>query len=168
MVFKFLGKGKKTEYFLEAPPANNGADSLAKMTHKVAEVADKVADTVTDKVAEVAKVADKVADEVVEKVTDVVAKVPSPSEAAKAVESAAADAKAKAKKFKKTKAKDEKAAKPVETAPSVQAVAMSAPQPEPVKNFATDFLMPASTPRRRPGPSLDMFRDMAKDVTPRK
>lgn len=34
-------------------------------------------------------------------------------------------------------------------------------------NFATDYLMPKTSSRRRPGPSLKEFKSMAKDVNPR-
>jgi cytoskeletal protein RodZ len=40
------------------------------------------------------------------------------------------------------------------------------PKPEPVGNFATDYLMApsANMGRRRPGPSLSPFKDLAKDM----
>ncbi|WNZ21442.1 hypothetical protein HJG54_00230 [Leptolyngbya sp. NK1-12] len=162
MVFKFLGKGKKSEYFLEAPPADNGAAPAAKVANKVAEVAGAV----TDKVAEVA---DKVADQVTDKVA-AVADAPAKPELTSNGAAPVNEAKSKAKKFKKTKTADSTAseAKVAEPAPVAKPVAKPAPQPEPVKNFATDYLMPSATPRRRPGPSLNMFRDMAKDVKTRK
>ncbi|VXD20596.1 hypothetical protein [Planktothrix paucivesiculata] len=79
-------------------------------------------------------------------------------------------------------------AKPVEAKPQTAAVAKpqttsvapAAPKPAPAKeptplntpvktpagmNFSTEYLMPqASTPRRRPGPSLGMFTDMANQM----
>lgn len=40
------------------------------------------------------------------------------------------------------------------------------PKPEPVGNFSTDYLMApaANRGRRRPGPSLSPFKDLAKDM----
>jgi len=50
-------------------------------------------------------------------------------------------------------------------APAPKPVPM-APKPEPVGNFATDYLMApsANMGRRRPGPSLSPFKDLAKDM----
>lgn len=161
MVFKFLGKGKKSEYFLEAP-ATNGAEPAAKIANKIAEVADKV----TDKVAEVAdKVADKVTDQAKTESASAPAKpepvangaVPGTSETAKAK---------KLKKVKTTETKETTSAAPTPAKPAAKPAPAAAP--EPVKNFATDYLMPSNMPRRRPGPSLSKFRDMARDVTPRR
>lgn len=159
MVFKFLGKGKKSEYFLEAPPATNGTEPAAKIANKVAEVADKV----TDKVAEVAdKVADKVTDN---------ASAPTKTEpVANGAAAPGTSETAKAKKFKKVKAAETKETTSAAPAPSAPAkpAAKPAPAAPEVKNFATDYLMPSNMPRRRPGPSLSKFRDMARDVTPRR
>ena len=75
----------------------------------------------------------------------------------------------KQKKFKKTKADDSAAPSGAVDEPKVAPAPKAAPKPEPaVVNFATDYLMQANTPRRRPGPSLNMFKDMAKQVNPRK
>jgi hypothetical protein len=159
MVFKFLSKGKKSEYFLEAPPATNGAEPIAKVANKVAEVANKV----TDKAAEMAH---QVVDQVTDKATEA-APAAKPEPTAKAV----VKAEPKAKKIKKTKSADAKAATPSVDGQAVgdkSVAAKPASTPEPVKNFATDYLMPTNTPRRRPGPSLEMFKNMAKDVTPRR
>jgi hypothetical protein len=73
-------------------------------------------------------------------------------------------AKTTQKKVKKAKAEDSAA---LSSAPSVP---KPAPKPEPiVVNFATNYLLQqTNTPRRRPGPSLDMFKDMAKQVNSRK
>jgi hypothetical protein len=59
---------------------------------------------------------------------------------------------------------------PVAPAPTVVAappapVAPAKPKPEPGLTFAPTFLVPSlSGGRRRPGPSLDAFMDMAKQV----
>lgn len=159
MVFKFLGKGKKSEYFLEAPPATNGAEPAAKIANKVAEVADKV----TDKVAEVA---DKVAD----KVTDNASASTKTESVANGATSETSET-AKAKKFKKVKTAETKETTSAAPAPAAPAKPAAKPAPAAapeVKNFATDYLMPSNMPRRRPGPSLSKFRDMARDVTPRR
>lgn len=165
MVFKFLSRGKKSEYFLEAPPETQSDTNGSAPAAKVAEAKKAVGKTLAEaqKVAE-AKVdqlqdaAAKVADAVEDKVAEVKEAAP---KAVKAVEAKAPEA--KTKKFKKTKtseaaAKSEASAKP----------APAKVKAEPVKNFATDFLMPDTMPRRRPGPSMDTFRNMAKDVTPRR
>jgi len=77
----------------------------------------------------------------------------------------------KQKKSKKAKA-DESAA-PSSATPAPQAAPkpaskpVSKPEPTPV-NFATDYLLQTNTPRRRPGPSLDRFKTMAKQINPQK
>jgi outer membrane biosynthesis protein TonB len=55
---------------------------------------------------------------------------------------------------------------PVSSAAMIAAaVSSKETQPEAVKTFATNFLMPAPTKyRRRPGPSLKMFQDMARQM----
>lgn len=156
MVFKFLSKGKKSEYFLEAPSDTNGATATPaakvaeakKAVEKTLAEAQKSAEAKVDQLQEtVAKVADAVEDKVA-------AVTESKSEPTKST--------AKTKKMKTAKA-----AKP--EAKPITATVKAAPKAEPVKNFATNFLMPNSaTPRRRPGPSMDAFRSMAKDVTPRR
>jgi hypothetical protein len=149
MVFKFLGKGKKSEYFLEAPPSTNGAETPKAPEAKAAE-APAPLQAVTEALAPAKELVSNGAAEVVEA------------------------AKATTKKIKKSKSAEAKTAEAKESAPAAPSPAVAAkptvsvPQPEPVKNFATDHLMPLNMPRRRPGPSLDMFRNMAKDVTPRK
>lgn len=141
MVLKFL-KGKKSEYFLEAPPSTNGAES----------------DTTP---APLKAVSEALA----------------PTKEILSSNGAAEATKAKTKTIKKSKSAEAKSAEAKSTeakesapaAPSpVVAKPVASPQPEPVTNFATDHLMPLNMPRRRPGPSLDTFRNMAKDVTPRK
>ncbi|MBW4466230.1 MAG: hypothetical protein KME07_12450 [Pegethrix bostrychoides GSE-TBD4-15B] len=150
MVFKFLnkGKGKKSEFFLEAPPLSHEAEAkLAEVKH-----------IVEAKVDELKETAVKVTDAIEEKIEQKVDR----SALAQDIKAKVAP-EAKTKKFKNAKAAE------AETAESKAARRIVAqPAPEPVKNFATDFLMPSATPRRRPGPSLDMFRDMAKDVNPRR
>ncbi|MBW4662120.1 MAG: hypothetical protein KME15_25990 [Drouetiella hepatica Uher 2000/2452] len=75
----------------------------------------------------------------------------------------------KQKKSKKSKAGDSAASPSAAAEPKAAPAPKAAPKPEPaVVNFATDYLMQANTPRRRPGPSLNMFKDMAKQVNPRK
>lgn len=86
-------------------------------------------------------------------------------------------AKAKAESAKPVEAKPKTAAV---AKPQTTTVAPAAPKPAPVKeptplntqvktpagmNFSTEYLMPqAPTPRRRPGPSLGMFTDMANQM----
>ena len=138
MVFKFLNKGKKSEFFLEAPPLSHEADPAAKLADvkKAAEA----------KVSELKETVAKVIDAVEEKTAQ-----PEPTKATKA---------------KKTKVEPETTSSP---AASVKVESSKAkPAAEAPKTFATDFLMPSNTPRRRPGPSLKMFQDMAKDMNSRK
>lgn len=144
MILKRLGIGKKSEYFLEAEPLS--AEDHAK----------PAADPAAPKIEAKAEPAKAKAKE-----TELTAKA-----AAKAPETPELTAKAaepNQKKFKKVKT-----AEP-EVAPKAVAPKAAAPAPAPATvNFATDYLMTANTPRRRPGPSLDMFKDMAKQVGPRK
>ncbi|MBI4782441.1 MAG: hypothetical protein HY785_14160 [Oscillatoriophycideae cyanobacterium NC_groundwater_1537_Pr4_S-0.65um_50_18] len=141
MILKRLGIGKKSEYFLEAEPLS-ADETKAHTEAKVAAVPAKAPD---------APAADAPA-----------AAVSTP---AKAKPTEAKPAEAKQKKLKKTKAADE----PKASAPAPAPKAAPAPKPEPtVVNFATDYLLTIGTPRRRPGPSLDSFKDMAKQVNPRK
>lgn len=137
MVLKLLGIGKKSEYFLEAPPSSNGASS-----GKAPAPAEEPV-----KPAEAAP-------------------APAAPEATTngSAAPAAAPAQPAAKKVKKTKTEAPSAAAPAQPV-AAQPVAKAAPE---IKNFATNGLMPMNTPRRRPGPSLAMFKDMARDVTPRK
>lgn len=162
MVFKFLSKGKKSEFFMEAEPLSHEANPAAKLAEAKKAVETAVEATVTEakKVAE-AKVDDlkdtvaKVADVIEDQVEKSVAQVGKAGKAAKPES-------AKTKKIKQAKAEAKSEVKPEAKANQVQAA------PAPTPNFATDFLMPSATPRRRPGPSMNMFRDMVKDVTPRK
>ncbi|MBF2072272.1 MAG: hypothetical protein IGS50_00695 [Synechococcales cyanobacterium C42_A2020_086] len=154
MVLKFLGLGKKSEYFLEAPPTEtNGAQPPAQ-----AEPAPATPEHIQMEAPASAPAQSE---------APAVAPVEAAEAAATPTETPTeAPAKPKAKKLKKTKSA-EAAAPATEAAPAPKAAPV-APQPEPAKTFATDFLLPSNTPRRRPGPSLDMFRTMAKDVKPRK
>ncbi|NJO79304.1 MAG: hypothetical protein HC827_12790 [Cyanobacteria bacterium RM1_2_2] len=142
MVLKFLGKGKRSEYFLEAPPSTNGAEPPKTSEAKAAD-APAPLEAVGEAVASAKELVSNGAAEVAEAT------------------------KTKAKKFKKSKSAETKESASAAPSATVTAPIAPAPQPEPV-NFATDHLMPANMPRRRPGPSLDTFRSMAKDVTPRK
>lgn len=82
-----------------------------------------------------------------------------------------------------TVAKDESTkAQPVKEVPSGKQTVKVEAQPNPPvtaasngkvesqeSTFAPKYLMPtANNSRRRPGPSMDMFRDMARQVNPRK
>lgn len=143
MVLKFLGKGKKSEYFLEAPPSTNGAEPPKAPEAKAADAPAPL----------------KAVSEALAPAKELVS-----NGAAEAVEAT----KTQTKKIKKSKSTEAKESAPAAPAPAAVKPAASVPQPEPVKNFATDHLMPPNMPRRRPGPSLDMYRNMAKDVTPKK
>jgi hypothetical protein len=157
MVLKFLGIGKKSEFVLEAPPADSQPAAKAKPAAEPAHTEAVAAPAVENN-----------------------GKAPAPAKEAvkaavktsgKTLKEANAEKKAKAEKkaAEKKVTPDKKAATPdkveVKAAPAAPA---PAPKAEPAKpNFATTMQL-NSTPRRRPGPSLDMFKDMAKQVGPRK
>jgi hypothetical protein len=152
MVLKFLGIGKKSEFVLEAPPADSQPAAKAKPAAKV-EPAKPAAPEPShvDAKAALAPVADQVS-----KATSQVSKAT--SKVKKTLKEANAEKKAKAEKGG---AKTEKRA--VEPA----APTIPVPKPEPtLTNFATT-LQANNTPRRRPGPSLDIFKNMAKQVNSR-
>ena len=171
MVLKFLGIGKKSGFFLEAPPADSqpaanampDTESVKPADREKAHVETKavLAPTVEQiseatsksKVVETAKEEAKAVKEEAKAglapITDQVSKAT--SKVKKTLKEATADKKAKAEKggVKAAKTGDD---------------AVPAPKPEPtLTNFATT-LQVNNTPRRRPGPSLDMFKDMAKKV----
>ncbi|MEL7037655.1 MAG: hypothetical protein AAFO04_18830 [Cyanobacteria bacterium J06592_8] len=147
IIGQILGFNKKSDYFLEFDEAK-GSDSAQTQPAPVAQPA-----PVEMTVAPAAPQAEAVE-------TTVQEKAPAPE-----------------KKAKKTrKAKTAETAEVQEQAPAV-AQAAPAPQKElPSFNqgleatpagmtFATDYLMkPSSASRRRPGPSMGMFKDMARQV----
>jgi hypothetical protein len=96
-------------------------------------------------------------------------KQPEPAKAAVATaEKPKAEPAAKAKKLKSTQkevpSKDETVK--VEAQPNPPAPALNGKvEPQAEMTFAPNYLLPtASRSRRRPGPSMDMFRDMARQV----
>jgi hypothetical protein len=139
MVLKFLGIGKKSGYFLEAPPADAKAD--AKPAAKAPEPSHVDA-------APAAKAP---------------APAPEPTEkkVKKTLKEANAEKKAKAE-AKSGKTETQK----VEPTPAPAPVPVVKAEPV-LTNFATTLQM-TNTPRRRPGPSMNAFKDMAKQVNPRK
>lgn len=149
-----IGKGegkKKSGFFLEAPEAAKEALSDAKAALEKPTEALKAA---AEKPAEAFKAVKE-------------ALTPTPEVTA----NGAAEAAPKEKKFKKTKSKSDDApqAAASQAAPVVPAPkAMPAPAAPATATFASEHLLPKNTPRRRPGPSLDMFKDMAKQVSPRR
>jgi outer membrane biosynthesis protein TonB len=71
------------------------------------------------------------------------------------------------KEPKVAKVKEPQAAKVKATEPQAPAPKVEAPAPAPVptvKNFSTDYMIGNTMTRRRPGPSLATFMDMAKDM----
>jgi hypothetical protein len=142
MVLKFLGIGKKSEFVLEAPPADSQPAAQAKPANEPAKPAAPEPSHVDAK-AVLAPAVDQIS-----KAT---------SKAKKTLKEANAEKKTKAKKGEA----QESGAKPA-------APAIPAPKAEPtLTNFATK-LQVNNTPRRRPGPSLDIFKTMAKQVNSRK
>ncbi|NJR40824.1 MAG: hypothetical protein HC781_20785 [Leptolyngbyaceae cyanobacterium CSU_1_4] len=140
MVLKFLGIGKKSEFVLEAPPADS--QPAAKPATESAKSAAAEPSHVDVKAALVPAV---------EQISKATTKVK------KTLKEVNIEKQAKAEKGK------------VETNGSEPSdPAKPAPKPEPtLTNFATT-LQVNNTPRRRPGPSLNPFKDMAKQVNPRK
>jgi len=138
MVLKFLGIGKKSEFFLEAPPADSQPAAKTEAAKPAAPEPSHV-----DAKAVLAPVAEKISE--------------ATSKVKKTLKEVNVEKKAKAEKG----GAEKNGAAP--TAP-----ATPAPKPEPtLTNFATT-LQVNNTPRRRPGPSLNMFKDMAKQVNSRK
>jgi hypothetical protein len=155
-----IGKGKKSEYFLEAPAAISEAASDAKAA--IGEAASDAKAALSEATSD-AKAA-------LAKPVELLKAAVTPD--AKTASGAASDT-SKQKKFKKTKSAADDA--PESAAPQAASVApapVTPVAPAPVvpasASFATEHLLPKNTPRRRPGPSLDMFKDMAKQVSPRR
>ncbi|NJR58432.1 MAG: hypothetical protein HC769_05950 [Cyanobacteria bacterium CRU_2_1] len=147
MVLKFLGITKKSKYFLEADPLPpNGAEPNSK----------KAEPTTPESIKTKSAQPEPASAEV--KSTPAQAVVAEPSTSVSKPEA----------KSKSSKTKSKAAPAPdVETAPMAKSVETTlAPQVSPV--FAADNRLTNSTPRRRPGPSLDGFRTMARQVTPQK
>ena len=160
---KTLGVGKEN-YFLELDDA---AEDTVKGVEKVASKAPAVAKEVTKAAAETGKAA---------------------AEAVAEATEAVAETKASTKKAAAPTGKDTKqpsapkaaTAVPVGIDPNdliVNAIAAGSrkrssgavdPDTGEVKNFSTDYLMPKKKmSRRRPGPSFNNFKGMAKTVNPR-
>ncbi|MEM8505588.1 MAG: hypothetical protein AAF716_20850 [Cyanobacteria bacterium P01_D01_bin.1] len=186
---KTLGVGKE-KYFLELDDA---AEETAKGIKKSATSATKTAkaavETAKEATVEVAQKAQELVADTADEAED------KAKETADTAEKAVAKGKKTAtKKVAKTVAKGKQAAKEMTevaeapaqpTAPSRPSVedlianAIAATEPkkqadsngkvsEEVQNFATDYLMtPSRASRRRPGPSLSPFKDMAKEANPR-
>jgi hypothetical protein len=144
MVLKFLGIGKKSEFVLEAPPVDSPADSQPAAKAKPAEPAKPAAEPAhAEAIAAPAEKNGK-----------------KPGISGKTLKEAKAEKRAKAEKVQPDKKANAEKTE-VKAAPP-------APKAEPViTNFATT-LQPNVTPRRRPGPSMNMFKDMAKQVNPKK
>ncbi|MDY7013573.1 MAG: hypothetical protein SVX43_08200 [Cyanobacteriota bacterium] len=178
---KVLGIGKDNFYreldeSQEQEAAAQQPDSKA--TEAVTEAAASTAEAVTEAAASTAKAVTEAAASTAEAVTEAAASTA-------AAVTPEAEAQPKASKSKKSKASKKKSAKkqaPVEAKASAPqsadpaAIAASAVNgskaPSSVaddKTFAPNYLMPVPTKsRRRPGPSLKMFQEMARQVTPRK
>jgi hypothetical protein len=141
MVLKFLGIGKKSEFFMEAPPADSEPAAKAKPAAPEPSHRESAAPGVESN----GKTASK------------------PGKASKTLKEANAEKKAQ----KEAKTGGEAKAEPAQAKSEVKPVAAApapAPKAEPVlTNFATTLQL-NSTPRRRPGPSLNGFKEMAKKV----
>ncbi|MEM8777358.1 MAG: hypothetical protein AAGF26_00510 [Cyanobacteria bacterium P01_G01_bin.49] len=139
MLKKLLGGDKKKEFFLEIDEAKDTLDSAAA---KVEDIAKSVAETTQQKVEDITK---------------------SVAEATIVEEAPAKETKAKKSKKKSVK----KAAKKEATKPQAAPAATNgqvAKKEEPTEvEFATKFFM-VPTSRRRPGPSLNTFKNMARQA----
>lgn len=93
---------------------------------------------------------------------------PAPVVQAETAETEAKPAAAQTSKSKKTSIKSQKGAKAAPATNNGQAASLppAPPKPEPVLvTFAPDNLMPIANPyRRRPGPSMNQFKAMAREV----
>ena len=155
---------KKSEYFMDL--GESSAKEPAKVAPaKVEDAVAKVEAVVPAKVeAAVAKVEDAVA-----KVGDAVAAVPAKVEAVMSGKSEPAK-KAKVEKKSKKKEKEPVASVPAKTSEPAQVPAAVTngkvpSQAEPIRTFAPNNLMPIpTTTRRSPGPSMNNFREMARQV----
>lgn len=136
MVLKNLF-GKKSEYFLEFEEAKGtGSATTAPKTEPAAPA------------------------ETPAPVAPAVAETPATPVKSKKAEKASAP-KAAAPKAPAPKAKKSESA----PAPAKPAPAPAPAQPAaPVGGFATEYLMPSPTPRRRPGPNMKTFLDMASQM----
>ena len=98
------------------------------------------------------------------------AEKPEPVKAAvSAAEPPKAEPVVEAKKPEPAKAKATPKQVKIEAQPNPPAAASNGKaEPQSELTFAPNYLLPiASTSRRRPGPSMDSFRDMARQVKPR-
>jgi hypothetical protein len=154
MVLKFLGIGKKSGFFLEAPPADAQPTAKAK---PATELAKPTAEIEADKLAAALEPSHLDAKAVLAPAVEQISKAT--SKVKKTLKEANAEKKAKTEKSG-TKAEKSGAE------PKVPEVPAAKPEPT-LTNFATT-LQANNTPRRRPGPSLDVFKNMAKQVNSRK
>ncbi len=162
MLGKILNIGKKKEFYL----------TIDETQEAVSDAVETISETVTE-----------VATETVSKVKEVVESAPNPEEIVEpTVEVATKSTKTKATK-KTAKAKSKVATKPQsEKKPAAPVYSGASSWEEPFwvkamyktsssdtdngtaentnKTFATDYLLVKSTSRRRPGPSLNKFKDM--------
>ena len=161
MVLKFLGLGKKSEYFLEAEPQpSNGSEPTAKVESPKTKPAPEAKAKAKTEEAKSEDAKSSASTKVAAAATEATAA------AAKATEALATKVTqaTKSKKATKPEAKQETAPEKVAT----PVVKVNTPTKPATATFASDNLLPTNTPRRRPGPSLDMFKEMARQVNTRK
>ncbi|MDJ0842740.1 hypothetical protein [Crocosphaera sp.] len=140
MLKKLLGGGKKKEFFLELDEANGVPASEP-----------KVETPAPEPVA----------------TPEPVAEAPQPEAAAEVVEEAATPKKSKKKSIKKAAKQETPKTEIVPTSPALTNTQVAKKEEPNEVEFATKFYM-ISTPRRRPGPSLNTFRNMASQVKVRR
>lgn len=172
---KTLGIGQE-KYFLELDDAaEQSVENLKGAATKVTNVAKEAASEIADK-------AQELVEETVDKAQELASEA---SDMAKEVSAKGKTAQKAAKTGKKAASQPVKTAATEESAAAVQPAAVRALDPEEiirnaiaaggkktdstgavietVSNFSTDFLLPmANSSRRRPGPSLNMFKAMVK------
>lgn len=138
----------KSGYYMEAEPLAAGAAEPAKLEAAKAEPAKAAVAKVETKAATAVQEAPAKADLAPASLETVKAAIAEPAA------NGTANGTANGKKTRKAKAETEKPAAPVKAA-------------EPAKTdqtFAPNYLIQTSGSRRRPGPSMDYFRNIAKQV----
>ncbi|MDJ0598425.1 MAG: hypothetical protein QNJ37_06260 [Crocosphaera sp.] len=140
MLKNLLGGGKKKEFFLEFDETNDVSASEPKVETPAPQAVETPAPE---------------------------AEAPQPEATTEVVEQPASAKKSKKKSVKKAAKKEAPKTEIVPTSPALSN-GKAAQKEEPTEvEFATKFYM-ISTPRRRPGPSLNTFKNMASQVKVRR
>jgi hypothetical protein len=183
---KTLGVGKE-KYFLELDDAaEETAKGIKKSVASATKTAKAVVETAKEATVDVAQKAQELVGDTADEAEDQAKTTADAAEKAVAKSKKAATKTVSKGKQAANEAAGEVAEAPAQPAapagPSAEdlilnAIASTAPKQQTdndgngvgeVKNFSTDYLMtPSRVSRRRPGPSLSPFKDMAKETNPR-